>query len=78
MAHTHTNLLVHVVFSTQRHLPLITAEIKAEHGVDGFEGLHGEFYRIFDWVCDHDCETSVPVASGSSDSEFRAIQIIRE
>ncbi len=30
MAHTHTNLLVHVVFSTQRHLPLVTAEIKAE------------------------------------------------
>lgn len=30
MAHTHTNLLVHIVFSTQGHLPLITNEIKAE------------------------------------------------
>jgi len=30
MSHTHTNLLSHVVFSTQGHLPLITSEIKAE------------------------------------------------
>lgn len=30
MAHTHTNLLTHVVFSTQGFLPLITAEIRAE------------------------------------------------
>ena len=30
MAHTYTNLLAHVVFSTQGHLPLITKEIKAE------------------------------------------------
>lgn len=30
MSHTHTNLLIHIVFSTQDHLPLITSEIKAE------------------------------------------------
>ena len=30
MSHTHTNLLVHIVFSTQGHLPLITSEIKKE------------------------------------------------
>ena len=30
MAHTHTNLLSHIVFSTQGHLPLITAEIMNE------------------------------------------------
>lgn len=30
MAHTHTNLLFHIVFSTQSHLPLITADIKVE------------------------------------------------
>lgn len=30
MSHTHTNLLFHVVFSTQGHLPLITTEVKAE------------------------------------------------
>lgn len=30
MAHTHTNLLFHVVFSTQGFLPLIKNEIKAE------------------------------------------------
>src|SRR5437762_12273951 len=30
MSHTHTNLLVHVVFSTQGHIPLITKEIKSE------------------------------------------------
>ena len=30
MSHTHTNLLIHIVFSTQGFLPLITNEIKAE------------------------------------------------
>ena len=30
MSHTHTNLLSHVVFSTQGHLPLIASTIKAE------------------------------------------------
>lgn len=30
MAHTHTNLLTHIVFGTQARLPLITADIKAE------------------------------------------------
>lgn len=30
MSHTHTNLLTHVVFSTQGRLPLITIEIKTE------------------------------------------------
>ncbi len=30
MAHTHTNLLTHVVFSTQGFLPLIAREIQAE------------------------------------------------
>ena len=30
MAHTHTNLLVHIVFSTQAFLPLIKNEVKAE------------------------------------------------
>jgi len=30
VSHTHTNLLVHIVFSTQGHLPLITSEIKNE------------------------------------------------
>ena len=30
MAHTHTNLLIHVVFSTKGHLPFITKAIKAE------------------------------------------------
>ncbi len=30
MSHTHTNLLIHIVFSTQRHLPLISSAIKAE------------------------------------------------
>jgi len=30
VSHTHTNLLAHVVFSTQGHLPLITSEIKNE------------------------------------------------
>lgn len=29
-SHTHTNLLNHIVFSTQGHLPLITSEINAE------------------------------------------------
>jgi len=30
MSHTHSNLLSHIVFSTQGHLPLITSEIKSE------------------------------------------------
>jgi REP element-mobilizing transposase RayT len=30
MSHTHTNLLIHIVFSTQGHLPFITNEIKTE------------------------------------------------
>jgi len=30
MSHTHTNLLSHVVFSTQGHLPLISCDIKSE------------------------------------------------
>src|SRR5436309_14830537 len=30
MSHTHTNLLAHIVFSTQGHLPLITSEIVNE------------------------------------------------
>ena len=30
MSHTHTNLLVHIVFSTHGHLPLITSAIKDE------------------------------------------------
>ncbi len=30
MSHTHTNLLSHVVFSTQGHLPLIAAETSKE------------------------------------------------
>lgn len=30
MSHTYTNLLSHIVFSTQGHLPLITDEIKKE------------------------------------------------
>lgn len=30
MSHTHTNLLVHSVFSTQGHLPQITGEVKAQ------------------------------------------------
>ena len=30
MSHTHTNLLVHIVFSTQGHLPSISSEIKNE------------------------------------------------
>ena len=30
MSHTHTNLLTHIVFSTQGFLPLITSEMKAE------------------------------------------------
>lgn len=30
MAHTHTNLLFHIVFSTQGHLPLITSAVKSE------------------------------------------------
>ncbi len=30
MSHTHSNLLSHIVFSTQGHLPLIPSEIKSE------------------------------------------------
>ena len=30
MSHTYSNLVYHIVFSTQGHLPLITNEIKAE------------------------------------------------
>ena len=30
MSHTHTNLLIHIVFSTQGYMPLITSEIKHE------------------------------------------------
>jgi REP element-mobilizing transposase RayT len=30
MSHTHTNLLTHIVFRTQGHLPLITSEIMNE------------------------------------------------
>lgn len=30
MSHTYTNLLTHIIFSTQGHLPLITDEIKRE------------------------------------------------
>jgi REP element-mobilizing transposase RayT len=30
MSHTHTNLLSHVVFSTQGHLPLINSEVRKE------------------------------------------------
>ncbi len=30
MSHTHSNLLSHIVFSTQGHLPLINSEIKSE------------------------------------------------
>ncbi|HMO82143.1 MAG TPA: IS200/IS605 family transposase [Pyrinomonadaceae bacterium] len=30
MSHTHTNLLTHIVFSTQGFLPLITSEMKRE------------------------------------------------
>lgn len=30
MAHTHTNLLIHIVFSTQGYFPLITADIRKE------------------------------------------------
>ncbi len=30
MSHTHTNLLIHVVFSTQGYLPLITSDKRAE------------------------------------------------
>ena len=30
MSHSHANLLSHIVFSTQGHLPLITSDIKSE------------------------------------------------
>ncbi len=30
MSHTHTNLLFHIVFSTQGHLPLLTENIRPE------------------------------------------------
>ena len=30
MSHTHTSLVYHVVFSTQGHLPLLTAEVRTE------------------------------------------------
>ena len=30
MSHTHTNLVYHIVFSTQGHLPLLTKEVRPE------------------------------------------------